>query len=183
MSKRKALTPTPRRAVGALVKEALALERVGFIVELDEADASRWQVSVEPSVLKSHGLSLLIGDLRVWASMVRKPVAIVLEVRFGQDNPHEPPFVRVVRPRFKLHTGHVTAGGSICTKLLTTDGWRPELSVEAVLRSILENFGDGQGRVDTVSTMRGADYTLAEASDAFKRVASDHGWSSRVTAL
>jgi hypothetical protein len=31
--------------------------------------------------------------------------------------------VRVIRPRFAFHTGHVTVGGSICIELLTSSGW------------------------------------------------------------
>ena len=31
--------------------------------------------------------------------------------------------MRVIRPRFAFHTGHVTVGGSICIELLTSSGW------------------------------------------------------------
>jgi len=41
------------------------------------------------------------------------------------DYPVDPPFVRVVRPRFAFHSGHVTIGGSICMELLTRSGWSP----------------------------------------------------------
>ena len=37
--------------------------------------------------------------------------------------PFAPPFARVILPRFKFKSGHVTTGGSICMQLLTTSGW------------------------------------------------------------
>lgn len=47
--------------------------------------------------------------------------SIVLEVRFGQDFPLTPPFVRVIRPRFVTFAqgggGHVTAGGALCMEV------------------------------------------------------------------
>jgi len=42
---------------------------------------------------------------------------VELEMRFSEHYPFRPPFVRVVRPRFKFHTGHVTIGGSICMEI------------------------------------------------------------------
>jgi ubiquitin-conjugating enzyme E2 Q len=177
MSKRKATT-APVGVLGVL-KEVRSLERAGFIVDVNEANAKSWHIALEPSVLKPHGLGTFIGELKLWARTVRKPVAVVLEVRFAEQHPFEPPFVRVVRPRFVARTGHVTVGGSICTKLLTTDGWRSDLSCEALLHSILENMNDGGAKIDMVC---GVDYSLAEALAAFKRVATDHGWTSRVAA-
>lgn len=47
--------------------------------------------------------------------------SIVLELRFGQDFPMSPPFVRVIRPRFlgfqQGGGGHVTAGGAMCMEV------------------------------------------------------------------
>ncbi|CAK9076272.1 Ubiquitin-conjugating enzyme E2 Q2 (E2 ubiquitin-conjugating enzyme Q2) (Ubiquitin carrier protein Q2) (Ubiquitin-protein ligase Q2), partial [Durusdinium trenchii] len=40
--------------------------------------------------------------------------AVVLEVLFPDSYPMQPPFIRIVRPRFQMHTGHITVGGSIC---------------------------------------------------------------------
>lgn len=53
--------------------------------------------------------------------------SIVFEIRFHASYPMSPPFIRIVRPRFKTFAqgggGHVTAGGSICMDLLTSSGW------------------------------------------------------------
>ena len=53
-----------------------------------------------------------------------------MEMKFPKDYPMNPPFVRVIRPRFKFLTGHVTIGGSVCMQLLTRSGWRPTTDIE-----------------------------------------------------
>ena len=50
-------------------------------------------------------------------------VLVELEVKFPATFPFEPPFVRVLLPWFKMHSGHVTVGGSICMEFLTASGW------------------------------------------------------------
>jgi ubiquitin-conjugating enzyme E2 Q len=62
---------------------------------------------------------------------------VEMQVAFPPDYPNCPPFVRVIQPRFKFHTGPVSVGRSLCTDILTlesgTDGrnllgdteWRP----------------------------------------------------------
>jgi ubiquitin-conjugating enzyme E2 Q len=183
MSKRKAVVDLrPKGVLGAL-KEITTLERSGFIVDVDEQDAKLWRISLTKAVLGTHGLMTLVAQLKTWAQTERKLPVIVLEVRFAANHPCEPPFVRVVRPRFEMHTGHVTVGGSICTKLVTTDGWRSDISTEALLRSILENMNDGNARIDMRTAYRSHDYLIDEALAAFKRVAAHHGWAEGVSAV
>ncbi len=66
--------------------------------------------------------------------------SIVLEIRFPRSYPYEPPFVRVIRPRFLPFMdgggGHVTGGGAVCMELLTTSGWSPASSMESVLLQV-----------------------------------------------
>ena len=42
-------------------------------------------------------------------------------------------YIRVLRPRFQFRTGHVTLGGSICTQLLSNEGWNPMYRLEQIL--------------------------------------------------
>ena len=56
---------------------------------------------------------------------------ILLSVRFPSSFPTAPPYVRVIRPRFVFRTGHVTIGGSICTEMLTNQGYRARNRTEA----------------------------------------------------
>ena len=57
---------------------------------------------------------------------------IELEMTFPNEYPMKPPFVRVVRPRFKFLTGHITIGGSICMEVLTSSGWSPSNDIEVM---------------------------------------------------
>mmetsp|Transcript_75308 Transcript_75308/g.207760 ORF Transcript_75308/g.207760 Transcript_75308/m.207760 type:complete len:290 (+) Transcript_75308:649-1518(+) len=100
--------------------------------------------------------------------------AIVMDVVFPSSYPMDPPFIRVVRPRFQMHTGHITVGGSVCMQLLTPSGWLPSVSLENVFVSIRSEMVEGGGRIDFSNAAR--DYTLTEAKEAFSRVATRYGW-------
>ncbi|PHH63262.1 hypothetical protein CDD81_6119 [Ophiocordyceps australis] len=105
--------------------------------------------------------------------------SVVLEVRFGSNYPFSPPFVRVIRPRFLPFSrgggGHVTAGGAICSEMLTGTGWSPVLGMEKVLIQVRLGLCDGDppARLDTAI---GHDYGVSEAIDAYIRAARTHGW-------
>ena len=73
---------------------------------------------------------------------------VLLELRFPPDFPTHPPFVRVLAPRFVMHTGHVTVGGSICAELLTSGGWSAGIKVDTLLETIRLLLVEGGGRVD-----------------------------------
>jgi ubiquitin-conjugating enzyme E2 Q len=98
---------------------------------------------------------------------------IELEMRFSKDYPYQPPFVRVVRPRFQFHTGHVTIGGSICMELLTNSGWRSTNDIESILIQIRAEMQMGNARLQFGSA---AQYSESEAWEAFYRAAKGHGW-------
>lgn len=115
--------------------------------------------------------------------------SIVLEMRFGRDYPFSPPFVRVIRPRFLPFMagggGHVTIGGALCMELLTSDGWTPATSMEAVFVSIkmaISSTDPRPARLDSTaqrpsSAAHARDYSVGEALDAFERAARSHGWT------
>jgi len=98
---------------------------------------------------------------------------ILLHVTFPKTYPFNPPFIRVIRPRFAFRTGHVTVGGSICTELLTNSGWSPANTVEAVLVNIRANLIVGGARLDLANR---SDYSEAEAKEAFERMRQQYGW-------
>merc|ERR1719281_1553497 len=100
--------------------------------------------------------------------------SVVMDVTFPSDYPFSPPFIRVVRPRFQMHTGHVTIGGSVCMELLTPSGWLPSVSLENVFVSIRSEMIEGGGKLDLANRN---DYTVAEAKEAFNRVAARYGWT------
>lgn len=82
---------------------------------------------------------------------------IELEMTFPDQYPFEPPFVRVVRPRFKRQTGFVM-NGALCMELLTKDGWNPVNDIESVIVSIRSLLVVGDGRLQAAYEMPEAKY-------------------------
>ena len=98
-------------------------------------------------------------------------------MRFSAGFPTEPPFVRVVCPRFQFHTGHVTVGGSICMFELTSSGWSHSTSMEHLMLLIRTALIEGGGRLAQRRWgLARSSYELSEAQAAFTRVARQHGW-------
>ena len=77
---------------------------------------------------------------------------IELEMKFPDQYPFEPPFVRVVRPRFKRQTGFVM-NGALCMELLTKEGWNPINDIESVIVSIRSLLVVGDGRLAAASEL------------------------------
>jgi ubiquitin-conjugating enzyme E2 Q len=109
--------------------------------------------------------------------------SIVLEIRFGKDYPHSPPFVRVIRPRFLPFTrgggGHVTGGGAMCMELLTNSGWSAVSSIESVLlqvRMAIMNLEPKPARLESTAKGSRLDYGTGEAMQAYIRACQMHGW-------
>ena len=135
---------------------------LGFDVEMDMSNIYVWTARLQ-------GFD---GDLA--SDMRRLDIRhITLEIKFPTDYPFSPPFIRVVSPRFRFHTGHVTIGGSICAEYLCTSGWSPAQDIEALLVQIRTDIQAGGGRIE-----RGGMYSEREAREAFRRVAREHGWNT-----
>jgi ubiquitin-protein ligase len=100
--------------------------------------------------------------------------AIKCEIRFPDRYPIDPPFVRIVSPKFQSLTGHITSGGSICMELLTSSGWSPVVSIETLFIHIKSQILEGKARIDPQTL--GQEYTHQQAIESFKRVAIQHGW-------
>jgi ubiquitin-conjugating enzyme E2 Q len=89
---------------------------------------------------------------------------IQLEMKFPDQYPFEPPFVRVVRPRFKRQTGFVM-NGALCMELLTKEGWNPINDIESVIVSIRSLLVVGDGRLSAATDLNEERYNaLLEAS-------------------
>ncbi|KIN03673.1 hypothetical protein OIDMADRAFT_158409 [Oidiodendron maius Zn] len=109
--------------------------------------------------------------------------SIVLEIRFGKDYPHSPPFVRVIRPRFlpfiRGGGGHVTGGGALCMELLTNSGWSAVSSIESVLlqvRMAIMNLEPNPARLESTAKGASSSYGTGEAVEAYIRACQAHGW-------
>jgi len=101
---------------------------------------------------------------------------VLLEVLFPPNFPDDPPFLRVVYPRFHQYTGHITSGGSICIKDLTRSGWDPTFQLSSFFIMIRNLLLEGGALVDMDSA--GVEYSEEEARAAFQRVAEAHGWKA-----
>ena len=107
--------------------------------------------------------------------------SVVLEMRFGPDFPHSPPFVRIIRPRFLSFMagggGHVTAGGALCMELLTGTGWTPVSSIESLLFQVRFAMSSTDPRPARLEPGPVRDYSVGEAVEAFVRACKTHGWA------
>ena len=77
---------------------------------------------------------------------------VEIEMSFPDQYPFEPPFVRVVRPKFKRQTGFVM-NGALCMELLTKDGWNPINDIESVIVSIRSLLVVGDGRLTAAADL------------------------------
>jgi len=140
-------------------------DELGFrIVLADEDKLDKWIIYItnpENPKLQSQMTKLGIA-------------AIELEITFKENYPIAPPFIRVVYPHFKFHSGHVTVGGSFCMEMLTNQGWSATFSIENVITQIKSALVDGNGEIDEVKYKQR--YSMDEAQDAFKRVLATHKW-------
>merc|ERR1711966_77048 len=82
---------------------------------------------------------------------------VEIEMQFPEQYPFEPPFVRVVKPRFKRQTGFVM-NGALCMELLTKDGWNPINDIESVIVSVRSLLVVGDGRLQAATEMTKSRY-------------------------
>lgn len=143
-------TGSGRRLASDLYKIMMAdTQEAGFSLEPCDEDAmDKW-------CIKLFGFdedSNLAKDLLVCGMD-----HVELEMSFPEQYPFEPPFVRVVKPRFKRQTGFVMSG-ALCMELLTKDGWNPINDIESVIVSIRSLMVVGDGRLQAAADMAETDY-------------------------
>ena len=149
-----------------LMKKSVA--DLGFSVKLaDEGNLRVWTICIpatglDNSILESQMKKLAIPGLE-------------LEISFSEGYPIEPPFPRVIYPRFQSLTGHITAGGSICMEAISRSGWVPTTNMESLITQIKLVLIEGDARIDETHTRKR--YELAEAKEAFQRAMATHGWA------
>ncbi|KAJ5152995.1 uncharacterized protein N7482_009473 [Penicillium canariense] len=109
-----------------------------------------------------------------------KLASVILEIRFPPQFPMDPPFVRVIRPRFMEFArgggGHVTAGGAMCLELLTNSGWSAVTSMESLLLQVRMALSATDPHPGRLSHERVGDYSVGEAVQAYTRACMAHGW-------
>jgi ubiquitin-conjugating enzyme E2 Q len=145
-------------------------DELGFIVRLaEEGNLRVWTVCIT-------GGKGCLGNPELEAQMARLGIPFLeLEISFPEGYPIDPPFPRVVYPRFKSLTGHITAGGSICMEAISKSGWVPTTNMEALIIQIKLALVDGKAHLD--ESHIGMRYNAAEAKEAFERAMAKHGWA------
>ncbi|KAG9776209.1 hypothetical protein KCU88_g4945, partial [Aureobasidium melanogenum] len=159
------------------VQDKVALASLGWYIDRDLVN-NMYQWIVE---LHSFPLTLPLAQ-----DMKENGISsIVLEMRFSNQFPFSPPFIRVVKPRFLPFAqgggGNVTEGGAMCMEVLTNNGWSAAQSIESLLLQVrlaicdeerparlLKNAGTSTQGQDT--------YGIGEAIIAYKRACLSHGW-------
>jgi ubiquitin-protein ligase len=159
-----------------------------FVVNFKEEDDTSRIVVRFPSAsfcdtTNTNAYAIFRG-LEDHARRYHREAEVKLEIVIPADYPTAPPFVYVVYPRFVFHTGHVTVGGSICTELLTSQGWDVNMTLESLTLTLWANLIEGKGRIlNDPDPMHHPDpslqYTETEARSAYSRVVEYHrknGW-------
>ena len=157
------------------VQDSTPLHELGWYIDGDSiSNLYQW-------IVELHSFP---SSLPLSADMHKSGIhSIVLEIRFGATYPMEPPFVRVIRPRFLPFMngggGHVTAGGALCMELLTNSGWSAVSSIESVLlqvRMAVMSQDPKPARLMRGENGEWGDYGVGEAIDAYERACRTHGW-------
>jgi len=144
--------------------------KFGYSIETVDDNLYNWQIKLFNFPTDSK----LYKDLAVY-NKKNKIDYIMLDVTFPEQFPYQPPFIRVLYPRFQFMTGHITIGGSICMEVLTSSGWSPGYSIENLIMQIKSEIVDphGEARIDL---SRNDHYNIHEAKESFDRLCAKYGW-------
>jgi len=163
-------------AVTRIMKDRRELGRATDYLDYFEIDIEDDNIHIWKVTMRFPEKEKLQKALDSYAeSSENHPNGIKMELTFPSDFPMAPPFMRVISPRFKFHTGRVTIGGSICTELLTSQGWMPTYSVGQALIQVQSEILGGNPDLEPYSRYQ-AEYSKQEAMEAFMRVARQKGW-------
>lgn len=149
-----------------LMKKTVA--ELGFSIKLaEESNLRVWLICIPDTSLSNPELEAQMQKLGI--------PFLELEISFPEGYPIEPPFPRVIYPRFQSLTGHITVGGSICMEAISRSGWVPTTNMESLITQIKIVLAEGDAKIDESCSSRR--YGLAEAKEAFQRAMATHGWS------
>ena len=159
-----------KKSIAKIVREYQTLSKLN-------PDKSSFRIDVDPNYPFEWKIfiSKFDDNLPIAQDMKKFGISeIELEIKFPENYPFSPLFLRVVRPRFTQLTGHITTSGAFCNELLTERGWSPMCSVESVITVFISEIIEGGARIDPQKYH--IPYSYAEAKESFIRVAKAHGW-------
>ncbi|CAM9273343.1 unnamed protein product [Ascophyllum nodosum] len=153
-------------------------EKLGFSLQLKNDDAlHEWNINL-------FGFSdcPLAEDMKKLEKEKRLD-HVRLVMKFNDDYPFSPPFVRIVYPRFKRSTGYII-DGAFCMELLTNQarilfyqGWTPTNDIESVVVQIRAQMVVGKARIDFGNRAVTQPYSEDRAKAAFRSAAKIHKWA------
>lgn len=194
-------TPTPVAAAAAtpisveVKAEAAKSKKPWFEVSISSeagsaGDITCWYAKVDRDKFLDPNEPLEHRKNTLYRQLTKNKIKSVdFEIEYPEGYPFSPPFVRVVYPRFKYQTGHITIGGSICNQLITKSGWSPALAFENVLLDIVTNITNCADDPTFIKTGQLDDskwnvkYTKHEAIEAHTRMLRTYNdaWNSNTT--
>jgi len=149
------------------ILECIKRNECGIYIELINDNLYKWKIL----------MSNFDTDSKLYHDMIKYKIPFVeFEVNFSQNYPFEPPFVRVIQPKFKYQTGHITSKGALCMEILCPGRWTPANSVVNLFISIKVNIMEGDGQAELDTNQSTAIYTEADAKQSFEAVARSHNW-------
>jgi ubiquitin-protein ligase len=166
-TKKVVVTKNLKRLIGEYRKLNKLIKKTnpGFKIEVDPKNPFFWKIFIDK----------FDEETDLGKDMIEFGIdKIELEMIFPHEYPFEPPFVRIVSPRFKYQTGHVTSEGALCMEILTQKGWVPSTSIESLVITIESEILQGGGRLDRGNIHK--PYSEARARESFIRVCRGHGW-------
>ena len=202
MSGSRRLVAEYRAVLETLQKKPGSLGALRSVWLPNDDEMSVWQMELRGFDTDLQGGRDLNYDLEQLGAMTGgQESSIIMEATFPQNYPAAPFFLRVVKPRMVMYTGHVTAGGSICVEMLTNTGtenaWQRTHTFEGIVTTVLHNMIDVEPMTIRTATGPGGrsgplrvdlrlgphhccqEYSSQEAQAAFQRTLAHHkanGW-------
>lgn len=165
----------------SVVNNAWSRRVMGEIRELHARDGIMGDDGLRYLVNDCENMNMIVlslcretfGDSLLGKDMDSMGIDVIkMEIRLPGAYPFEPPFIRVLSPKFAFRKGHVTIGGSICMDLLTKQKWVPSMSISKIMITIVQNMIVGDGRLEPGG--KNYVYSLQEAQSAFTRMLATH---------
>lgn len=139
---------------------------LGVKINVSENDINLWLVSINK--VYSEALKNDMDNFGI--------KEIILEIRFSEQYPHSPPFIRIISPAFEPRTAHITLGGTLCMELLyDKGGWKPMVSIETVIVNIIALINSKEANAKIIGTSNSY-YNLEEAKKSYIKAGKDHKW-------
>lgn len=165
----------------SIVSNAWSRRVMGEIRELHARDGILCDDGLRYLVNDSENMNIIVlllcretfGDSLLGKDMDNMHIDYIkMEIRLPDSYPFEPPFIRVLSPKFAFRKGHITVGGSVCMDLLTKQRWVPSMSITKIMITIVQNMMAGDGRLEPGG--KNYVYSLQEAQSAFTRMLATH---------